>query len=52
MNDGREQYQPDLVYLDSAVPFAGEDNGRTGLQVFRALFITKTNSGNAGRPEG
>ena len=45
------KYQPDLVYLDSAVPFAGEDNGRTGLQVF-AHYYNENQQWHAGRPEG
>lgn len=34
MKDLTENYQPDFIYLDSAVPFAGEDNGKTGFDFF------------------
>lgn len=39
-----EDYEPDLLYFDCAVPFRGEDRGRTGMDVI-AHFYNQ-------RPEG
>lgn len=33
-----DHYQPDLLYFDGAVPFQGEDQGRTGLEVIAHLY--------------
>ncbi|HYO25021.1 MAG TPA: alpha-L-fucosidase [Lacipirellulaceae bacterium] len=46
-----ELYKPDFYYLDSAVPFAGEDQGRTGLRLF-AEFYNANMSWHDGRQEG
>jgi alpha-L-fucosidase len=35
-----DNYQPDFVYLDSAVPFAGSDRGRTGMRLFAYFYNT------------
>lgn len=44
-------YQPDFYYLDSAVPFAGDDEGRTGLRLF-AEFYNASMERHDGRLEG
>jgi alpha-L-fucosidase len=46
-----DQYEPDFYYLDSAVPFAGEDNGRTGLRLF-AYYYNANIRRHGGRLEG
>lgn len=33
-----EDYHPDLLYFDCAVPFRGEDQGRTGLEVVAHFY--------------
>lgn len=33
-----DKYQPDYLYLDSAVPFAGSDRGRTGMRLFAYFY--------------
>lgn len=33
-----DNYQPDFVYLDSAVPFAGNDRGETGMRLFAYFY--------------
>lgn len=33
-----DNYQPDFLYLDSAVPFAGSDHGRTGMELFAYFY--------------
>ena len=33
-----DNYQPDHLYFDGAVPFLGEDNGQTGLEVIAHLY--------------
>lgn len=35
-----DNYQPDFLYLDSAVPFAGSDRGRTGMRLFAYFYNT------------
>lgn len=44
-------YQPDFYYLDSAVPFAGQDNGRTGMRLF-AYFYNANMARHDGQLEG
>ncbi|OQD43334.1 hypothetical protein BUL40_05735 [Croceivirga radicis] len=44
MKDLTENYSPDFIYLDSAVPFAGEDNGKTGFEFF-AWFYNRNPEG-------
>lgn len=46
-----DNYRPDFVYLDSAVPFAGSDEGRTGLRLF-AYFYNRNMAWHDGRAEG
>jgi alpha-L-fucosidase len=46
-----EQYKPDFYYFDSAVPFAGDDEGRTGMQIF-ADFYNANMARHDGRLEG
>lgn len=33
-----DNYQPDHLYFDGAVPFLGDDNGQTGLEVIAHLY--------------
>ena len=33
-----DNYHPDLLYIDGALPFLGQDNGRTGLQFVAHLY--------------
>lgn len=33
-----DSYHPDHLYFDGAVPFLGEDNGRTGMEVIAHLY--------------
>ncbi|WOH39488.1 alpha-L-fucosidase [Thalassotalea fonticola] len=40
MKDLIDKYQPDHFYFDSAVPFRGEDNGQTGMDVIAHLYNT------------
>jgi len=40
MKDLIDNYQPDLFYFDSAIPFRGEDEGRTGMEVIAHLYNT------------
>jgi alpha-L-fucosidase len=35
-----DNYQPDLLYFDCAIPFRGEDEGRTGMDVIAHLYNT------------
>jgi alpha-L-fucosidase len=35
-----DKYEPDCLYLDSAVPFAGNDRGRTGMRFFAYFYNT------------
>jgi alpha-L-fucosidase len=46
-----ELYKPDFYYLDSAVPFAGDDEGRTGMRLF-ADFYNANMDRHDGRQEG
>ncbi len=46
-----DNYKPDFVYLDSAVPFAGEDNGKTGMR-FLAHFYNQNMAWHSGNQEG
>ena len=50
-NELIELYKPDFYYLDSAVPFAGADAGRTGLRLF-ASFYNASMRWHGGRLEG
>ncbi len=45
-----DNYQPDFLYLDSAVPFAGSDHGRTGMELF-AYFYNANMARHDGRLE-
>lgn len=40
MKDLIDNYQPDIFYFDSAVPFRGDDNGETGMDVIAHLYNT------------
>ncbi len=51
MKDLAENYQPDFIYLDSAVPFAGEDKGKTGMEFF-AWYYNLNKSWHQGSMEG
>lgn len=51
MKEMIDDYRPDFVYLDSAVPFAGSDRGRTGLELL-AYFYNANTSWHDGRLEG
>ncbi len=51
MKDLTENYQPDFIYLDSAVPFAGEDKGQTGFDFF-AWYYNLNQEWHDGRQEG
>lgn len=44
-------YRPDFVYLDSAVPFAGSDHGHTGME-FIAYFYNQNMTWHHGLQEG
>ena len=46
-----DNYEPDYLYLDSAVPFAGSDRGRTGVRLF-AYFYKRNMARHGGRLEG
>lgn len=46
-----DAYRPDFIYLDSAVPFAGADNGRAGMRLF-AYFYNRNAQWHGGRQEG
>jgi alpha-L-fucosidase len=43
-----DNYKPDYLYLDSAVPFAGSDRGRTGMRLF-AYFYNSNVARHGGR---
>jgi len=43
MKDLIDKYQPDHFYFDSAIPFRGEDNGQTGMDVIAHLYNTSLN---------
>lgn len=45
-----DNYEPDFLYLDSAVPFAGSDRGRTGMRLF-AYFYNTNMARHGGRLE-
>lgn len=51
MQDLVENYQPDFIYLDSAVPFAGEDRGQTGFKFF-AWYYNLNQKWHKGKMEG
>ena len=38
MKDLIDNYHPDHLYFDGCVPFQGEDNGRTGMEVIAHLY--------------
>jgi alpha-L-fucosidase len=38
INDAVNRYHPDLMYVDGPIPFAGEDQGRTGLSMIANLY--------------
>lgn len=40
MKDLIDNYQPDIFYFDSAVPFRGDDDGQTGMDVIAHLYNT------------
>jgi alpha-L-fucosidase len=46
-----DNYEPDYLYLDSAVPFAGSDRGRTGMRLF-AYFYNTNMARHDGKLEG
>jgi len=46
-----DQYQPDLVYFDAATPFMGDDQGKTGMEVF-AHFYNQNMKWHDGKLEG
>ncbi len=33
-----DNYHPDFLYFDGCIPFAGEDNGQTGMEVIAHLY--------------
>jgi len=45
-----DNYRPDLIYLDSAVPFAGSDHGHTGMRML-AYYYNRNMSWHDGRQE-
>lgn len=51
MKDLTENYKPDFIYFDSAVPFAGEDNGKTGFEFF-AWYYNLNKTWHDGAMEG
>jgi alpha-L-fucosidase len=51
MKEMFENYRPDFVYLDSAVPFAGSDHGRTGMEMM-AHYYNANMSWHDGQLEG
>jgi alpha-L-fucosidase len=51
MKDLVENYQPDFIYLDSAIPFAGEDHGKTGFEFF-AWYYNLNQTWHHGAMEG
>lgn len=50
MKDLIDNYEPDLFYFDSAVPFRGDDEGQTGMDVIAHLYNTSI-SNHDGRLE-
>ncbi len=46
-----DNYKLDFLYFDSAVPFEGDDQGRTGLEVM-AYFYNRCMQRHGGRQEG
>ena len=46
-----DQYQPDLLYFDAATPFRGDDQGRTGMEVF-AHYYNQNMKWHGGELEG
>ena len=40
MKDLIDNYKPDHFYFDSAIPFRGDDNGKTGMEVISHLYNT------------
>lgn len=51
MKEMIDAYRPDFVYLDSAVPFAGSDEGRTGMEMM-AYYYNTNMAWHDGRLEG
>ena len=51
MKEMIDTYQPDFIYFDSAVPFAGSDHGLTGFDLM-AYFYNANMSWHEGRLEG
>ncbi len=51
MKDLVQNYQPDFIYLDSAVPFAGEDKGQTGFDFF-SWYYNQNQQWHNGKLEG
>jgi alpha-L-fucosidase len=51
MKEMIDDYRPDFVYLDSAVPFAGSDRGRTGMELM-AYYYNANMAWHDGRLEG
>jgi len=50
IEDVIEKYHPDLMYVDGAVPFLGDDQGQTGLEMMAYLYNTNA-SVHKGRNE-
>lgn len=51
MRELTENYKPDFIYLDSAVPFAGDDKGQTGMEFF-AYYYNLNKGWHNGSQEG
>ena len=46
-----DRYQPDHMYFDGAIPFAGDDNGKTGMELI-AHYYNQSMRWHDGRLEG
>ena len=50
LKDLIDNYEPELIYLDSGIPFLGEDNAATGMRIM-AYYYNKSLSRNNGKQE-
>ncbi len=50
LKDLIDNYNPELLYLDSGIPFLGEDNAKTGMRLM-AYYYNKSSERNNGKQE-
>ena len=50
MKDLIDNYAPDHLYFDGAIPFQGDDRGRTGMALL-AYYYNRSAAAHAGRPQ-